>query len=106
MFPILAENLTQSILHADKELRQMGKLFHIGRYNYFTQIYYPQVKPFLYSGLATATGFGWRAVIMGEVLSQCSSGIGSEMKKSTTIYLYSGITGLDSHSRSGQFYSR
>ncbi|MCD8179722.1 MAG: ATP-binding cassette domain-containing protein [Tannerellaceae bacterium] len=81
MFPILAENLTQGILHADKELRQMGKLFHIGRYNYFTQICYPQVKPFLYSGLATATGFGWRAVIMGEVLSQCSSGIGSEMKK-------------------------
>jgi ABC-type nitrate/sulfonate/bicarbonate transport system ATPase subunit len=46
-----------------------------------TQILYPQLKPFLFSGLTSAAGFGWRAIIMGEVLSQCARGIGSEMKR-------------------------
>lgn len=45
------------------------------------QVIYPQLNPFLFSGLASAVGFGWRAIIMGEVLSQCSLGIGGEMKR-------------------------
>ena len=44
-------------------------------------IFYPQLKPFLFSGLTSAIGFGWRAIIMGEVLSQCAFGIGGEMKR-------------------------
>ena len=55
--------------------------FRIGKMNRFLHVIYPQLRPFLFSGLASATGFGWRAIIMGEVLSQCAWGIGSEMKK-------------------------
>lgn len=81
MFPLLTENLTQGINHFNPELSVMGKQFGLNRLNRFYHIFYPQLKPFLYSGLASATGFGWRAIIMGEVLSQCAFGIGSEMKK-------------------------
>ena len=59
----------------------MARQFRIGRWNKLTQVVYPQLKPFLYSGLASASGFGWRAIIMGEVLAQCSPGIGGEMKQ-------------------------
>ena len=31
--------------------------------------------------MASAVGFGWRAIIMGEVLSQCVDGIGKRMKE-------------------------
>lgn len=81
MFPLLSENLTQGITRLKPGLAMMGKTFRLRKINYYTQIVYPQLKPFLFSGLASALGFGWRAIIMGEVLSQCASGIGTEMKK-------------------------
>lgn len=81
MFPLLVENLTKGIRSQRTELMSMARQFRIGKWNKITQILYPQLKPFLYSGLASASGFGWRAIIMGEVLSQCSLGIGSEMKR-------------------------
>lgn len=81
MFPLLTENLTKGIRSRRKEFSIMARQFKIGRWNRLTQVTYPQLKPFLYSGLASASGFGWRAVIMGEVLAQCSPGIGGEMKQ-------------------------
>lgn len=81
MFPLLTENLTKGIRNRRKELSIMARQFRIGRWNRLTQVIYPQLKPFLYSGLASASGFGWRAIIMGEVLAQCNPGIGGEMKQ-------------------------
>lgn len=84
MFPLLTENLTNGLGSLRPELSVMAHQFRLGKYNRWTQILYPQVKPFLFSGLASAMGFGWRAIIMGEVLSQCRFGIGSEMKQAQT----------------------
>lgn len=84
MFPLLTENLTKGISNRDNGLYVMAKQFRLSRFNRFGQVFYPQLKPFLYSGLASAAGFGWRAIIMGEVLSQCHFGIGSEMKRAQT----------------------
>lgn len=81
MFPLLTENLTKGIQSLRPALECMARQFRIGRWNKITQVLYPQLQPFLYSGLASASGFGWRAIIMGEVLSQCDLGIGSEMKR-------------------------
>lgn len=81
MFPLLAENLASGIRSLDPGLSVMARQFRIGKMNRFLHVIYPQLRPFLFSGLASATGFGWRAIIMGEVLSQCAWGIGSEMKK-------------------------
>ncbi len=81
MYPLLTENLTKGINTLQSGYAVMARQFRIRRLNYLLQVIYPQVKPFLFSGLATAMGFGWRAIIMGEVLAQCSLGIGSEMKQ-------------------------
>ena len=81
MFPLLTENLTKGMRSRRKELSIMAHQFRIGRWNRLAQVTYPQLNPFLYSGLASALGFGWRAIIMGEVLAQCSPGIGGEMKQ-------------------------
>lgn len=84
MLPLLCENLTKGLQNLKLGLRNMAKSFRISRINYYSQVVYPQLKPFLFSGLASALGFGWRAIIMGEVLAQCTFGIGSEMKKAQT----------------------
>lgn len=81
MFPLLAENLTKGIINLTPGLSIMADQFRISRKNKLMHIFYPQLKPFLFSGLTSAIGFGWRAIIMGEVLSQCAFGIGGEMKR-------------------------
>lgn len=79
-FPLLTENLTNGLKALRPSLSLMAKQFQLSRYNRLTQIYYPQLHPFLFSGLTSAAGFGWRAIIMGEALAQCATGIGSAMK--------------------------
>lgn len=81
MYPLLTENLAKGVRSLHPGYDTLARLFRIGCWNRLTQIIYPQLKPFLYSGLASAVGLGWRAIIMGEVLSQCRWGIGSEMKR-------------------------
>lgn len=81
MYPLLTENLTEGLSNLRPGLSQMADLFKINWRNRLMQVVYPQLKPFLFSGLASAAGFGWRAIIMGEVLSQCAFGIGGEMKR-------------------------
>ncbi|MCD8194148.1 MAG: ABC transporter permease subunit, partial [Tannerellaceae bacterium] len=59
MYPLLTENLTRGISTLKPGYTTMARQFRIGRLNYLLQVIYPQVKPFLFSGLATAMGFGW-----------------------------------------------
>lgn len=84
MFPLLCENLTKGFLNLQPGSRIMAGTFRLRKANRYAHIYYPQMKPFIFSGLSSAMGFGWRAIIMGEVLSQCTFGIGSEMKRAQT----------------------
>ena len=81
MYPLLTENLTKGIINLRPNLSLMADQFKISKSNKLMQVIYPQLNPFLFSGLASAAGFGWRAIIMGEVLSQCTLGIGGEMKR-------------------------
>lgn len=81
MFPLLTENLANGLGQLRPGLAIMGRQFGVRRCNRLLHLIYPQLKPYLYSGLASAAGFGWRAVIMGEVLSQSAVGIGGEMKR-------------------------
>ena len=81
MYPLLTENLLKGLMNRRDSWKILARQFHLNAWNRLFQIIYPQLKPFLYSGLASAAGFGWRAIIMGEVLSQCVDGIGKRMKE-------------------------
>lgn len=81
MFPLLTENIAKGLINLNPELDEIARTFFLSKRNRLTQVLYPQIKPFLFSGLSSAMGFGWRAIIIGEVMSQCTYGIGSEMKR-------------------------
>ena len=81
MFPLLTENLMQGWQCLQPDYHRLAQLFQFPRWDRLTQVIYPQLAPYLFSGLASASGFGWRAIIMGEALGQCSWGIGSQMKQ-------------------------
>ncbi|MGM9759216.1 MAG: ATP-binding cassette domain-containing protein [Parabacteroides sp.] len=81
MFPLLTENLTEGLRTLSPNHKRMARLFRIGGWDRMAYLYYAPLRPFLFSGLASAMGFGWRAIIMGEVLGQCAEGIGGQMKR-------------------------
>lgn len=81
MYPLLTENLLKGLMNRRDSWKILARQFHLNAWNCLFQINYPQLRPYLFSGLASAVGFGWRAIIMGEVLSQCVDGIGKRMKE-------------------------
>lgn len=81
MYPLLTENLLKGLMNRRDSWKILARQFQLHPWNRLFQINYPQLKPYLFSGLASAAGFGWRAIIMGEVLSQCVDGIGKRMKE-------------------------
>lgn len=91
MFPILTINISQGIRETDPAFIQMAHLYHIKRRRILTDIYWPSILPFLYSGISTAIGFGWRSVIIGEVLSQPRYGIGAMMQDAQSYLLVSEV---------------
>ncbi len=91
MFPILTINITQGIRETDSGLIQMAHLYQIGKPRILRDIYWPSILPFLFSGISTSVGFGWRSVIIGEVLSQPRYGIGSMMQNAQSYLLVSEV---------------
>jgi NitT/TauT family transport system permease protein len=86
MFPIITTNITEGIRNVDFSLIEMGKLYGVSRKRILQEISIPSIIPFIISGISTAMGFGWRAIIIGEVLAQPDFGIGTQMQISQ-IYL-------------------
>jgi len=86
MFPIITTNITDGIRNVNKKLVDMGRIYGISHNRIVREIYIPSIVPFITSGFSSALGFGWRAIIIGEVLAQPKFGIGSQMQ-SAQIFL-------------------
>jgi NitT/TauT family transport system permease protein len=80
MFPIICTNIIDGIRDVDKDLIEMGKTYRISKTRITWEIYLPSISPFLTSGISNALGFGWRAIIIGEVLAQPGFGVGTQMQ--------------------------
>jgi len=91
MFPILTTNIAQGIRHTEPAFVQMAHLYSIPGRRILREIYFPSILPWLFSGFSTAVGFGWRSVIIGEVLSQPKFGIGSMMQDAQSFLLVSEV---------------
>jgi NitT/TauT family transport system permease protein len=87
MFPILTTSIITGIREVDRGLVEMALIYRVKKLRLLKDIYIPSLSPYFFSGLLTAAGFGWRAVIIGEVLSQPRYGIGSMMQNSQTYLL-------------------
>ena len=65
--------------NVDNKLIDMAKFYKISQKRIVTEVYIPAIAPFVTSGISSAVGIGWRAIIVGEVLSQPEFGIGMSM---------------------------
>ncbi len=80
MWPVLYQNILNGLESTDVRLVEMAHVFGKSKLQILQHIYLPSAKNLIFSGISTAMGFGWRAVIIGEVLSQPFRGIGTGMK--------------------------
>lgn len=80
MFPILYSNILNGMEHTDKRWVEMAHVFGKSKKQIYTQIYLPAARKTIFTGISTAMGFGWRAIIIGEVLAQPLHGMGTAMK--------------------------
>lgn len=86
MFPIVYSNVVEGIRSVDEKLIEMADFYKVSKRRVVRAVYIPAIAPFMVSGISTAVGIGWRAIIVGEVLSQPKYGIGTDMH-AAQIYL-------------------
>jgi NitT/TauT family transport system permease protein len=84
MFPFICTNVVDGIRSVDKDLIEMARFYRIGKRRIISEVYIPAIMPFIISGASSAMGIGWRAIIIGEVLSQPQYGIGTRMQSAQT----------------------
>ena len=84
MFPFICTNTIDGIRSVDKQLVEMAQVYRVGRLRIVREVYVPAIMPFIISGASSAMGIGWRAIIIGEVLSQPRYGIGTVMHSAQT----------------------
>lgn len=84
MFPFICTNVSDGIRSIDDELVVMATFYNVSRKRIVCELYIPAIMPFIVSGASSAMGIGWRAIIIGEVLSQPRYGIGTMMQNAQT----------------------
>lgn len=84
MFPFITTNVSDGIRSIDRELVVMATFYKVRRERIVRELYIPAIMPFIVSGASSALGIGWRAIIIGEVLSQPLYGIGTMMQNAQT----------------------
>ncbi len=80
MYPVICLNVIEGVREVDKRLIEMTVIYRIEKPRIVRELYVPSIIPFLFSGMSTAFGFGWKAIIIGEVLSQPEFGIGTRIE--------------------------
>ncbi|MFP4024285.1 MAG: ABC transporter permease [Thiohalospira sp.] len=87
MFPFICTNVIDGIRNVDSDLVEMANIYKVSHQRIIKEVYLPAIVPFIFSGASSAMGFGWRAIIIGEVLSQPRFGIGTVMQTAQTYLL-------------------
>ena len=87
MFPIMTTNIIDGIRQVDENLVEMAFIYKVPQKRIIREVYIPATSPYIFSGVSNAMGFGWRAIIIGEVLSQPQYGIGTLMQEAQTYLL-------------------
>ena len=76
--PVMAVNIADGFDNIDVKLIEMGKAFKFSKSKMIMEVIIPSLKAWFKTGLITVFSFGWKLVVMGEVLSS-STGLGAQI---------------------------
>jgi NitT/TauT family transport system permease protein len=84
MFPFICTNVIDGIRSVDPAIVEMARFYQVRPGRIVSEVHIPAIMPFIISGASSAMGIGWRAIVIGEVLSQPRYGIGTMMQAQQT----------------------
>ena len=76
--PVMAVTIKEGFENIDLKLIEMGKAFKFCKSETIREIILPSLSAYFKAGLITVFSFGWKLVVMGEVLS-ASTGLGAQI---------------------------
>ncbi len=84
--PIIVEEVTEGIIEINTRYKEMITIYKIPASKQLKQVIWPGLLPRIASGFSLGMGYGWRAVVVGEVLSRPQWGIGDRMAHSQNYF--------------------
>lgn len=85
-FPILV-NTMSGISRTDPKLIEVGKMYHLSKWQMFVKIYFPSALPSMFVGLKLGLSISWMAVVGAEMIA-ARSGIGFRMNDARSLMQY------------------
>lgn len=82
VFPVIYLNILEGLRATDRKLLEMARVFKLPRRRLITNIYLPQLKPFILSSFSLACGMSWKSGIAAELISQPIMTIGNGLYRS------------------------
>jgi NitT/TauT family transport system permease protein len=84
--PIIVSEVTEGIIEIKTKYREMLTIYKVSFTKQITHVILPGLLPRLASGFSLGMGYGWRAIVIGEVLSRPQWGIGDRMARSQSYF--------------------
>lgn len=85
-FPIMWTNVVEGIKNTDEKLLQMCKIYNIKKWRIIKSVYLYSSFPYIFSGMITSLGIGWKVMAAAEVFSMPKYSIGAHLYDSK-VYL-------------------
>ena len=79
VMPLVWENVRQGIVQTDPKLLEMARVFRLSRRQHVWKIWFPSVKPYWRSALATGFGFAWKSGVAAEIICTTGRSIGAQI---------------------------
>ena len=76
VLPMVWNSVLTGILQTDRQLLEMARAFHLGRWGTLRHVYVPSLLPGFLSTCTTAMGFAWKSGVAAEILAQPKRSVG------------------------------
>lgn len=84
--PIIVEEVSEGIFEINARYKEMISIYNVPLSKQLKHVILPGLLPRIASGFSVGMGYGWRAVVVGEVLSRPQWGIGDRMAHSQNYF--------------------
>lgn len=78
-YPIIYYNVIEGYRTVDRQLINMSLVYDVPLKRQLLKLYLPSMAPYIFAGILTSIGIGWKGTIAAEVISVLEASIGYEI---------------------------
>lgn len=79
-FPYMAVGMRDGLNSADRELDQMGQIYHLSLMTQVRHVWAPYVAPYIFSALRNAHALAWKVIVVAEIFGAARKGFGAKFE--------------------------